>query len=161
MTLSPTRWPLLDCTGLCGNQIYGAFVESSRRPARHRRDACSMAYAPDALVDFHTGTGPRHTAPRPCPGSEIDRNPSSCTGKGPTPSMPGIDSCSRRPSRDWGTSPGNQFGRLAGSRDSRRPRDTRGPWRRRRRWQTTSRPPVWKSRWIQHGRVAKCTRRTN
>ena len=29
-------------------------AESSRRPPRHRRDACSMAYAPDALVDFHT-----------------------------------------------------------------------------------------------------------
>ena len=40
-------------------------AESSRRPPRHRRDACSMAWrcqflaarpsAPDALVDFHTG----------------------------------------------------------------------------------------------------------
>ena len=33
--------------------------ESPRLPPRHRRDACSMAWrcsAPDALVDFHTGT---------------------------------------------------------------------------------------------------------
>ena len=41
-------------------------AESSRRPPRHRRDACSMAWrcrflaarpsrTPDALVDFHTG----------------------------------------------------------------------------------------------------------
>ena len=38
-------------------------AESSRRPARHRRDTCSMAWVmsvphrstPDALVDFHTG----------------------------------------------------------------------------------------------------------
>ena len=40
-------------------------AESSRRPPRHRRDACSTAWrcrfltarlrAPDALVDFHTG----------------------------------------------------------------------------------------------------------
>ena len=36
-------------------------AESSRRPPRHRRDACSMAWrcrflaaAPDALVAFHT-----------------------------------------------------------------------------------------------------------
>ena len=28
-------------------------AESSRRPPRHRRDAC----APDTLVDFHTGRG--------------------------------------------------------------------------------------------------------
>ena len=35
-----------------------ARAESSRRPPRHRRDACSMAWrcAPDTLVDFHTGT---------------------------------------------------------------------------------------------------------
>ena len=43
-------------------------AESSRRPARHRRDACSMAWrcrfltarqAPDTLVDFHTGDSGR------------------------------------------------------------------------------------------------------
>jgi hypothetical protein len=37
-------------------------AESSRRPPRHRRDACSMAWlcrflsAPDTLVDFHPGS---------------------------------------------------------------------------------------------------------
>ena len=35
----------LNGTELCGNQIYGAFLpESSRRPPRHRFDACSMAW---------------------------------------------------------------------------------------------------------------------
>ena len=50
-----------------------ARAESSRRPPRHRRDACSIAWrcrfltarrsqlsgAPDALVDFHTAMDPR------------------------------------------------------------------------------------------------------
>ena len=36
---------------VCTSKFYGA--ESSRRPPRHRRDACSMV-ARDALVDFHT-----------------------------------------------------------------------------------------------------------
>ena len=46
--------------GPCGNQnLRRVRAESSRRPPRHRRDACSMAsmpvpHAPDALVDFHT-----------------------------------------------------------------------------------------------------------
>jgi hypothetical protein len=47
---------------LCGNQNFTARSESSRRPPRHRRDACSMAWrcrflARDARVDFHTGRG--------------------------------------------------------------------------------------------------------
>ena len=52
-------------------------AESSRRPPRHRRDACSMAWrcrflaarpsqvgrvAPDTLVDFHTGAAARAVA---------------------------------------------------------------------------------------------------
>ena len=60
---------------LCGNQILRrARAESPRRPPRHRRDPCSMAWrcrflaarrastaasspsAPDALVDFHTAS---------------------------------------------------------------------------------------------------------
>ena len=58
---------------LCGNQISGAInAESSRRPPRHRRDACSIAWrcrfltarqsqhgsviaAPDSLFDLRTG----------------------------------------------------------------------------------------------------------
>ena len=48
---------------LCGNQTFTArCAESSRRPPRHRRDVCSMAWrAPDTLVDFHTG--PRDGGP--------------------------------------------------------------------------------------------------
>ena len=49
---TPTAVPVL-----CGNQILRRVrAESSRRPPRHRCDACSMAWrcAPDALVDFHT-----------------------------------------------------------------------------------------------------------
>ena len=87
--LGPRRLvPLLVLTrrGLCGNQnLRRVRAESSRRPPRHRRDACSTAWrcefltarpsqdgrvvaekrlseelsgAPDALVDFHTGGGP-------------------------------------------------------------------------------------------------------
>ena len=49
-------------------KFYGAIMLNRRLPARHRRDACSMAWrcrfltarrsrhgAPDALVDLHTG----------------------------------------------------------------------------------------------------------
>ena len=62
----------------CGNQILRRVrAESSRRPPRHRRDTCSMAWrcrfftarrsqrgpsprnAPDTLVDFHTGADAR------------------------------------------------------------------------------------------------------
>ena len=34
----------VDSEYLCGNQIYGSRPESPRRPPRHRRDACSMAW---------------------------------------------------------------------------------------------------------------------
>ena len=60
----------MPAANLCVNQNFTArsCAESLRRPPRHRRDACSMAWrcrflaarpsrsaAPDTLVDFHTG----------------------------------------------------------------------------------------------------------
>ncbi len=51
------------CGRLCGNQNFTARSESSRRPPRHRRDACSMACT-RPLVDFHTGHDVDPPSPR-------------------------------------------------------------------------------------------------
>ena len=48
------------CESRCGNQILRRVrAESSRLPARHRRDAPARCDAPDTLVDFHTGDSGR------------------------------------------------------------------------------------------------------